>query len=88
MLDNLFHKKHPNVSQKREEENKENILSSVEDAKTNTFMLLAKKEDAEVKRNTMKWKKNHADLFEEKLGEQTRSENKVKAKGQKEVFKT
>lgn len=37
----------------------------------------------------MKWKKiNHADLFEEKLGEQTRSENKVKAKGQKEVFKT
>lgn len=53
-LDNLFHKKHPNVSQKREEENKENILSSVEDAKTNTFMPLAKKEDAEVKRNTMK----------------------------------
>lgn len=36
----------------------------------------------------MKWKKNHVDLFEEKLGEQTRSENKVKAKGQKEVFKT
>lgn len=58
MLDNLFHKKHPNVSQKREEENKENILSSVEDAKTNTFMLLAKKRGCrgQKKHNEMKKK--------------------------------
>lgn len=32
---------------------RENILSSAEDAKTNTLMLLAKEGDAELKRNTM-----------------------------------